>query len=230
MAVGRKAGPEVRTLSGTVFVRLIVLTIVLALRLPGQGDRGVITGTVTDVTGAVVPGAVITAVQTGTNTSFKTTTSTSGDFTVPSLPVGTYSVRVEQPNFKMYITENVVIVPGGTVRVDALLQVGTTQQSVEVTANAQMVQPDNARVATAVSSTLVDSLPVQVNGASRSPFDLASTTAEVNAAGTFRIGGGNNTVGISLDGASLAGDKIGNDAGNCGPVGTLGVQQERGAI
>ena len=62
----------------------------------------------------------------------------------------------------------------------------------------------------------MDSLPVQVNGGSRSPFDLASTTAEVNAAGTFRIGGGNNTVGITLDGSSLAGDKIGSDAGNGG--------------
>jgi hypothetical protein len=94
-----------------------------------------------------------------------------------------------------------MVVAGGTVRVDVTLQVGQTQQSVEVTAAAQLVQSENARVSTSVSSTLVNSLPVQVNGASRSPFDLASTTAEVNAAGTFRIGGGNNTVGISLDGS-----------------------------
>jgi hypothetical protein len=69
-----------------------------------------------------------------------------------------------------------------------------------------------------VNSTLVDALPVQVNGNSRSPFDLASNTAEVNGAGTFRIGGGNDTVGITLDGSSLAGDKIGSDAGNGGAV------------
>src|SRR5205814_6074789 len=96
------------------------------------------------------------------------------------------------------------------------LQVGQTQQSIEVVASAQLVTSENARVSTTVSNTLVNSLPVQVNGASRSPFDLASTTAEVNSAGTFRIGGGNNTVGISLDGSSLAGDKIGSDAGNNG--------------
>ena len=102
------------------------------------------------------------------------------------------------------------------MRVDVTLEVGQTQQSVEVTAAAQLVQTENARVSTTVSSTLVDSLPVQVNGDSRSPFDLASTTAEVNAAGTFRIGGGNNTVGITLDGSSLAGNKIGSDAGNGG--------------
>jgi hypothetical protein len=196
--------------------RLILLAALSAVTLLGQGDRGVITGTVTDATGATIPGAVITVVQKGTNTSFKTTTSTSGDFTVPSLPVGSYQVRTERPSFKTNITDSVVVVAGGSVRMDVTLEVGQTQQSVEVTATAQLVQSENARISTSVSSVLVDSLPVQVNGASRSPFDLASTTAEVNSAGTFRIGGGNNTVGISLDGASLAGDKIGSDAGNGG--------------
>ena len=77
------------------------------------------------------------------------------------------------------------------------------------------MQTENARVSTNVSSTLVDSLPVQVNGNSRSPFDLASAAAgEVNSAGTFRIGGGNDTVGVTLDGSSVAGNKIGSDAGD----------------
>jgi hypothetical protein len=88
----------------------------------------VITGTVTDASGAIVPGAAITVIQKETNTSFKTTTSTAGDF---------------------------------AVRVDVSLQVGQTQQSVEVTAAAQLVQSENARVSTSVSSTLVNSLPVQ---------------------------------------------------------------------
>jgi len=205
-----------RNTSGVLFVRLVLLAGVLTSQLQGQGDRGVITGTVTDASGAIVPGAAITVIQKDTNTSFKTTTSTAGDFAVPSLPVGSYQVRTERPSFKTSITDNVVVVAGGTVRVDVALQVGQTQQSVEVTAAAQLVQSENARVSTSVSSTLVNALPVQVNGASRSPFDLASTTAEVNSAGTFRIGGGNNTVGISLDGSSLAGDKIGSDAGNGG--------------
>jgi hypothetical protein len=197
-------------------VRLILLAGVFAISLLAQGDRGVITGTVTDATGAVVPGGQVTVVHRATNASYRTTTSTSGDFTVPSLPVGEYQVRVERQGFKTSITEKVEITPGGTARVDVKLEVGTAQQSVEVTATAQVLQTENARVATEVSGTLVDALPVQVNGNSRSPFDLASTTGEVSAAGTFRIGGGNNTVGITLDGSSLAGNKIGNDAGNGG--------------
>jgi Carboxypeptidase regulatory-like domain len=200
-----------------LFARLTLLAVVCAMRLLAQGDRGVITGNVTDASGAVVPGAQVTAIQKSTNVSYKTTTNTGGDFTVPSLPVGVFQVKVEREGFKTSITENVVIAPGGTVRVDASLQVGQSQQSVEVIANAQTVQTENARVATTVSSRLVDQLPVVVNGVSRSPFDLASAAAEVNTAGTFRIGGGNNTVGVTLDGTSITGDKIGSDAGETRP-------------
>ena len=63
-------------------------------------------------------------------------------------------------------------------------KLGTTQQTVEVQANAQMLQTDTARVSTEVSNKLVDDLPLVVNGAVRSPFDLAATTAEARAAGT----------------------------------------------
>jgi len=200
----------------TVRIAALCIAVAGAVPLLAQGDRGQITGTVTDSTGAVVPGTAIQIIQKGTNASFKTTSSAAGNFTIPSLPVGAYQVKAEKQGFKTSITNDVVVVAGGSARVDAKLEVGQVQQSVEVVANAQMVQTDNAKVSSSVSSTLVDALPVRVNGGSRSPFDLASTTAEVNAAGTFRIGGGNNTVGITLDGSSIAGDKIGSDAGNNG--------------
>ena len=121
---------------------------IFAISLLAQGDRGEITGTVTDATGAVVPGGQVTVVHRATNASYRTTTSTAGSFTVPSLPVGDYQVRVERQGFKTSITENVGITPGGTARVDVKLEVGTAQQSVEVTATAQVLQPENARVAT----------------------------------------------------------------------------------
>src|ERR1022692_3133930 len=199
-----------------MYIRLALLAAVSTLPLLAQGDRGVITGTVTDPGGAVVPGAQITATQGSTNASYKVKTSTTGDYTVPGLPVGTYQLKVEVPGFKSHVTDRIMVGPGEEIRVDVKLDIGTSQQTVEVSAAAQVVQTENARVATTVSSALVDALPLIVNGNSRSPFDLAGYTAEVNGAGTFRIGGGNDTVGITLDGSSLAGNKIGNDAGNGG--------------
>jgi hypothetical protein len=107
-----------------------------------QTDRGVITGTVKDTTGAVVPTAQVTAIQTATNASFKTKTTTSGDFTVPSLPVGTYQVRVENAGFKTHVASNVVVGAGATVSLDVTMELGTTQQTVEVAATGQLLQTE----------------------------------------------------------------------------------------
>src|SRR5215470_6221146 len=134
-----------------------------------QTDRGVITGTVKDTSGAVVPGAQVTAIQAGTNTNFQTKTTASGDFTVPSLPVGTYQVRVENAGFKTFVANKVEVAAGATVPLDVAMELGGTQQTVEVVANAQLLQTEAGRVATEVSSRLVDELPVVVNGAVRSP-------------------------------------------------------------
>jgi Carboxypeptidase regulatory-like domain len=172
--------------------------------LMAQTDRGVITGTVKDVSGAVVPGAQVTAIQTNTNANFKTKTTTSGDFTVPSLPVGTYQVRVENTGFKTFLANKVEVAAGATVPLDVTMELGTTQQTVEVMANAQMLQTEAGRVATEVSSRLVDELPVVVNGAVRSPFDLSASAAEVNSTGQYRVGGGRGgAYGMTLDGTSV---------------------------
>src|ERR1035437_10344907 len=114
-----------------------VIFVCAVASLLAQTDRGVITGTVKDASGAVVPGAQVTAIQTGTNANFKTKTTTSGDFTVPSLPVGTYQVRVENTGFKTHVASNVVVGAGATVSLDVSMELGTTQQTVEVAANAQ---------------------------------------------------------------------------------------------
>jgi Carboxypeptidase regulatory-like domain len=181
-----------------------------------QGDRGQITGTVTDGTGAVVPNAQITAVQKNTNSSYKTVTTSAGVFTLNGLSIGDYTVSVEKQGFKIYIANAVEVTPGGSTGWDVVLQVGMTSQSIEITAAAQVLQTENARVSSTVSATLVNDLPVLVNGSSRTPFDIASTTPEVSATGGFHIGGGNNALGVSLDGASMAGGKVGADVGDAG--------------
>src|SRR5271157_5348784 len=182
----------------------VVLCLCALTSLLAQTDRGVITGTVKDASGAVVPGAQVTAIQTSTNTSFRTNTTTSGDFTVPSLPVGNYQLRVVNAGFKTYLGNDIVVAAGATVELNVALEVGTTQQTVEVAANAQMLQTEAARVATEVSNRLVDQLPVFVNGAVRSPFDLSAGAAEVNSTGQYRVGGGKGgAYGMTLDGSTI---------------------------
>jgi hypothetical protein len=177
-----------------------------AAMLFAQGDRGVVTGTVKDASGAVVPNAQVTATHLATKTNFKTNTTASGDFTVPSMPVGNYQVRVEISGFKSYVGNDVVVTPGSSVRLDVMLEVGSAQQTVEVTANAALVEVESARVATSMSNKMVEDLPVVVNGGVRNPFDLAGTTAEATGSGdgSFRIGGGRpGSFGMTLDGTAI---------------------------
>src|SRR2546425_296672 len=186
-----------------VMVTVLVLT---ATGLRAQGDRGIITGTVKDSTGAIVPGARVTAIHLATNTSYKVSTTASGDFTVPALPVGNYQMRVENTGFKTEITNDIVVAAGATVRLDVALELGATQQTIEVATNAQILQSDTARVSTEVSNKLVNDLPLLVNGAVRSPFDLATITPEVAGSGdsNLRIGGGRiGGYGMTLDGTAI---------------------------
>ena len=176
--------------------------------LLAQTDRGVITGTVNDSTGAVIAGAQVTAIHVTTKASFKTVTTSAGEFTVPSLPVGTYELRIEQTGFKTYVRDNVGLEAGATLRLNAQLEVGTTQQTVLVVADVQMLQSESAKVSTQVVNKLVDELPLVVSGTMRSPFDLANTTGDVGGTstgtdGNFRIGGGKpGRFGMTLDGIS----------------------------
>src|SRR5436305_15291214 len=67
---------------------MVVLLALTAASLWAQGDRGIITGTVTDARGAAAPRAMVTATHVATNTSYTTSNTASGDLIAPSLPVG----------------------------------------------------------------------------------------------------------------------------------------------
>jgi len=98
------------------FAKFAIALAALCLCLLAQTDRGTISGNVTDPSGAGIPEAKVSAVQAGTNSTFSTVSTSSGDFTVPSLPVGDYTVRVEREGFKSYVTSGVTITAGGSAR------------------------------------------------------------------------------------------------------------------
>jgi len=172
-----------------------------------QSERGTITGTVLDSTGAVVPGARVTVTNVATNVSSPARSTDSGNYTVASLPVGLYSVRVEKDGFKPALHSAITLNAASTARVDVTLEVGSSQQTVEVTADVQQLQTSDAKTSVTVTNKLVDELPLVVGGALRSPFDLAQLTPEAKNYGDqgFSIGGGQaSSFGVTLDGVSAA--------------------------
>src|SRR5512135_3113059 len=102
----------------------------------GQTDRGTITGTVTDPSGAVVVGAKVSAQNAATQNVLETVTSATGNFTLPQVPVGAWNITVEAPGFKKFTSLKNTIQVAQTIRVDAVLEVGATSDSVTVEADA----------------------------------------------------------------------------------------------
>jgi hypothetical protein len=91
-----------------------------------QGDRGTITGTVTDPTGAVVPNATVQVTNTDTSADYKVGTTSTGNYTLANLPVGNYVLTVDAAGFKKFERPGLVVQVAETVRVDAVLQVGAS--------------------------------------------------------------------------------------------------------
>lgn len=172
----------------------------------GQSERGSISGTVTDASGAVVPEARVTVTDVATNTSVTLVTSPAGDYTAPNLSIGRYTVRVEKQGFRAAAITDLTVNAATNVRADVNLQVGAAEQVVEVQASAVQLQTESAKTSVTVTNKLVDELPLVVGGALRSPFDLAQLTPEAKNIGGdngFILGGGQAAAyTATLDGVS----------------------------
>ncbi|MGH9572977.1 MAG: carboxypeptidase regulatory-like domain-containing protein [Candidatus Acidiferrales bacterium] len=120
-----------------------------------------VVGTVTDATGAIIPGATVTLTNTGTNVVRTTTTQSTGDFDFALLQVGTYSVKVEAKGFRTYTVPSIALSAGDRFRADAKLQVGEASQTVEVSgAVAPALQTDTSNIGSLVPSQSVEDLPL----------------------------------------------------------------------
>src|SRR5262245_36460574 len=127
----------------------------------GQGDRGTITGTVTDPSGAVVVGARVRAENAATQNVLEALTTATGNFTLPQVPVGTWDVVVDAAGFKKFTSRRNTIEVAQTVRVDAILEVGASSETVSVQADAVAIRTESADITTTVSNQLFVELPIQ---------------------------------------------------------------------
>lgn len=125
-----------------------------------QGVSGTIVGTVRDLSGAVVPVAVVTATNTQTGISHSTVTGGEGGYTIPGLPPGTYKVTAQAKGFSTAVVENGSVLVQETTRVDFTLSPGETTQTVNVTAEAPLVQSTTSDLGHVVESRQMEALPL----------------------------------------------------------------------
>lgn len=129
-----------RTVSATL--SLMTCLVLSAGLVRAQVTTADVVGTVTDNTGAVLPNAKITVTNTGTNIARTATTDDAGAYTFNLLPIGVYSVKVEATGFKGFSVNEITLVGGD--RVDAKMEVGATSETVNITADASVLQTDTS--------------------------------------------------------------------------------------
>ena len=150
---------------------LAVLPAVLCTPGRSQEARGIIEGRVTDSTGALVPGAVIRLTHIATNTTRTTLTNGSGAYSAPLLSEGVYRIVAEKEGFKQLVREGVEVRINDTLEVNLALEVGQATQSVTVSAEAPLLESENASLGQVVSTKEVSELPVAFGA----PFLLMKT-------------------------------------------------------
>src|SRR5580658_841064 len=125
----------------------------------GQTFRGGINGTVTDQSGAVVPGAQVTAVEAATNTSYKAVSSSAGEFDFANVPLGTYTVTVSATGFKGEKVDKVPVTAGATYTLPIRLSIASAGETIEVTADALTLDTVTDTQSTALPEEVVQTLP-----------------------------------------------------------------------
>ncbi len=183
---------------------IAVLIAAFVITSPAQLNRATLTGIVTDPSGAAIVNAKITAVQLETNMTYATTTTETGFFTLPALDIGRYRIEAEAAGFKKSVRDNVQVSSGATMRLDLKLEVGQISESIEVTAQSSAIETETTRVATNLTTKLVEDLPLVVAGQIRNVFNLAIIAPEAKTGNNFRIGGGQGSAWeMTMDGSSV---------------------------
>jgi hypothetical protein len=170
-----------------------IASLVLALAL-GAGAvwgsiTGSISGTVTDPSGAVIPGVSVVALNTETGIQTSTQTNAAGFYNFPALPAGHYEVKITKSGFEEYRQTGLVLDVNTALRVDATLKVGAVTQEVSVSATAAHVETSSTQMGDVIGSTKMLELPL--NG--RSYLDLLGLQPGVAPWGS----GEGNSVSIS---------------------------------
>jgi hypothetical protein len=174
-----------------------------SLPLLAQIDTGVITGTVKDSTGAILPGVTITLTNDATHVAAgQARTTPSGTYVFDAVQPGTYTIHLDAQGFKRFEDQGLKVDVQHTSTVDITLAAGDTQQQVTVTAAAPLLQAEDATIAQTIDAKTINSLPL--NG--RDWVSLAQLSAGVSTAPMGQPssnGGSTGAAFFAVDGVSL---------------------------
>jgi hypothetical protein len=182
-----------------------------------QSFTGSITGSVKDSSGASVAQAPVVIINSSTNVRTETRTDTSGNYSAVSLPAGAYSIEVAVPGFKRHVQTGITLDVQQQARLDIVLQVGESTQSIEVSADASSIEAVSSAIGKVVDNKAILNLPLN----SRNVYSLIFLTPGVNGSignnydgMTYSVNGARATMMETLiDGVSAAFPTVNGKAG-----------------
>jgi hypothetical protein len=144
----------------------LLLSLIAAAPAAGQGGvTSTISGIVTDNTGAVIPGANVTAVHKATGVSQEGISNSDGSFAFPSMQPGTYTVTVALTGFRTVVINDVVLTSGSPANLRATLEIGALSEQVTVTSSSEIVQTISSTVSSTINSNQITKLPLTTRSA-----------------------------------------------------------------
>jgi hypothetical protein len=145
---------------GSQVFGLVGMILCLVPSSPAQVDRAGLSGTITDPSGRILPQTQVTAVQISTGLKRTTTSSTTGTYDIPELPVGNYMITFEHEGFKSLTFVDVEEVIGRTRTLDATLQVSGRDERVEVSASSALIDRSASAVTGLIEREQENELPL----------------------------------------------------------------------
>src|SRR5439155_20319307 len=178
----------------------------------GQALYGSIVGTVTDAQGAVAPGVVLAATNTGTELKVEVTSEADGSYAFRNLLPGTYTVLATLPGFREHQEKNIPVGAGNPVRINIKLELGTVSERVEVLSQTTLLQTDKADISTVLTSKEIVNMPLNqyrnyqalinlVPGATPAQFQNAEIDTPGRSLRTWVNGTQPNSNATRIDGA-----------------------------
>jgi hypothetical protein len=197
------------------FTCLTILLLAAANPLLAQGDRGTITGVVTDSSAASVVGAEISIVNSATNLTLQTVSNSTGNYRLVNVPIGIYTLRATSAGFQTYEHQDLIVQTNQTTTVDVAFQIGAVSETVTVTGSAvPLISTESSEVVMVVESKRFLDLPLTLGGGIRNPSSFIMLSPGVSPRSTWTksiSGGGAFQDMVYYDGIALSRGDLSND-------------------
>jgi Carboxypeptidase regulatory-like domain/TonB-dependent Receptor Plug Domain len=205
-ATNRYLGQQTETMQphkarhGWMYMALALLLMLPALNAFAQYENGSLVGTIHDANGGAIPGVNVTITNNATGIASVVKTNDTGDYEVPSLRYGIYTISAKAAGFADSVANNITIPVGGRVRIDLTLKIGTAQTTVEVSDVALQLQTESSQRSQTITGYQTEALPLvsrnysdlvnYVAGARPTVHEAATTAVtSLTRAGSYAVNG-----------------------------------------